>query len=255
MTESIASFRRKVWSHYRAGGRYDLPWRKTRNTYKILVSEMMLQQTQVSRVIPKYRAFLKRFPTAHVLAKAPLSEVLKEWSGLGYNRRAKYLHDAALLLSKQAGIHKATVVALFTQGIPGVGKYTKSAVLAFAFNEPCALLETNVRTAFIHHFFPRKKSVSDAELLPLIEKAAEGQDPRTWNWALMDYGAYLKLNGVRNNAKSKHYTKQTKFKGSLREVRGAVLRAVHAGKSPERIPFPKKKIQTALAALKKEGLL
>jgi A/G-specific adenine glycosylase len=212
---------------------------------------MMLQQTQVPRVTPKYKAFIKRFPTIRALAKAPLSEVLKEWSGLGYNRRAKYLHEAAkqLMLSSRG---RAKIASADLNMLRGVGPYTRNAVRVFAFNEPLVLLETNIRTAFIHHFFPRKKNVTDKELLPLITRAAKGQDPREWHWALMDYGAYLKRTGVRNNQKSAHYVKQSKFEGSLRQIRGAVLRSLTTGGN---LGLRNPNMLKALKSLERDGLV
>jgi A/G-specific adenine glycosylase len=212
----------------------------------------MLQQTQVPRVIGKYKEFLKKFPTVRALAKAPLSDVLKTWSGLGYNRRAKYLHDAAKVV---IGKYKGNFKTALPHPLPGVGPYTKAAVRVFAFNEFDVLIETNIRAAFIHHFFPGKKAVVDKELLPLLKKAAEGQDPRKWHWALMDYGVHLKRSGVRNNSRSKHYTKQSKFEGSLRQVRGAILRELHAGRQPGKLSFPKKSLKSALATLTRDGLI
>ncbi len=227
----LRAFRSTVWRYWKKEGRHDLPWRhptlKLRSgkqdfdPYRILVSEMMLQQTQVPRVIGKYKEFLKAFPTVKALAKAPLSDVLKVWSGLGYNRRAKYLHDAAKKIVEIGNIKKA-----FESPLPGVGPYTRAAVHAFAYNEPLTMIETNIRTAFIHYFFADTLTICDRIILVYAEKAAEGQDPRTWHWALMDYGAHLKRSGVRNNSRSAHYTKQSKFEGSLRQVRGAILRAL-----------------------------
>jgi A/G-specific adenine glycosylase len=259
-SERIRGFRRLVWNYWEKNGRHDLPWRKTTDPYRILVSEMMLQQTQVSRVIEKYKSFVKRFPTVRALAKAPLSEVLKEWSGLGYNRRAKYLHNAAMKLAVHQCVNKAAVAELIT---PGVGEYTRNAVLVFAFNEPRTMLETNIRTAFIHHF-PKRTSdglFSDAELLAVAAKAAKGQDPRKWHWALMDYGAHLKKSGVRNNSRSAHYKKQSKFEGSLREVRGAILRSLHVG-SKTSAPLMNdircrslRRMEEALRGLTRDGLI
>ena len=183
----IRKFRRKVWEYWKKNGRHDLPWRKTKDPYRILVSEVMLQQTQVPRVTEKYKEFLKKFPTVRALAKAPLSDVLKVWSGLGYNRRAKYLHDAAKQIVEVGNIKKA-----LAHPLPGVGPYTRAAVLVFAFNEPDVLIETNIRGAYIHHFFPMRRSVSDTEISTLLSKVGAGEDPREWHWALMDYGAYLK---------------------------------------------------------------
>ncbi len=184
----------------------------------------MLQQTQVSRALSKYKEFLRSFPTVRALAHAPLQDVLKIWSGLGYNRRAKFLYEAAKKVTTQyKGRFPKEYSALRT--LPGVGDYTAKAVRVFAFNEPETLIETNVRTVFIHTFFPTRK-ISDTSVLKLARIAAEGQDPRRWHSALMDYGAHLKQSGVRINSRSKHYVKQSKFEGSLRQVRGAILKAV-----------------------------
>jgi A/G-specific adenine glycosylase len=262
--DAIARFRSDVWKYYRAHGRHDLPWRHTKDPYRIMVSEVMLQQTQVPRVLEKYQEFLKAFPDVHALARSSLSDVLKVWSGMGYNRRGKYLRDAAIAIVKQ---YKGNVPrdATSMRALPGIGPYTASAVLIFAYNTPDTLIETNVRTAFIHAFFndpeanpqgrslvkipglkhsksyPQKlprtdlgKKVSDRELLPLIAQAAEGQDPRTWHWALMDYGSHLKKLHKNPSRRSAHYTKQSKFEGSLRQVRGAILRELHKGAQAEK---------------------
>lgn len=271
-SSAIAAFRSAVWSHYRAHGRHALPWRKTRDPYKILVSEMMLQQTQVERVVPKYRSFLKEFPTVQALAKAPLLRVLKEWSGLGYNRRAKYLRDTAIQIIKT---YDSMVPREYEslRALTGVGEYTACAVRVFAWNEPDTLIETNIRTALIHHFFQKYKGrsslkVKDADVMPVATKAAEGEDPRLWHWALMDYGSYLKRSGVKNNARSAHYAKQRAFKGSLREVRGAILKAVaeghllhllQSGRPAEgallRLPFSEQMLWRALESLVRDGLI
>jgi len=178
----------------------------------------MLQQTQVDRVIPFYTNFLKQFPTARALAKAPLSRVLLAWQGLGYNRRGKYLHEAAKILAKEG----------FTgQKLPGVGPYTRGAVLAFAFNKPEVFIETNIRTVFFHHF-NFKKQMSDTELLPLVAESLRRSQmaPRDFYAAMMDYGSYLKKQGIKLNAQSKHYAKQSKFEGSVRQKRAAKLRTL-----------------------------
>ncbi len=211
---------------YKKESRSHLPWRQTRDPYKILVSEIMLQQTQVERVVPFYTNFIKQFPTPAALARVPLSKVLKAWQGLGYNRRAKFLHEAAKMLSSNA--------KEFLESLPGVGHYTASAVAASAFNSPEVFIETNIRTVFTYYFFSKKivrttlatKKIYDKELLPLIEKALKKSkmQPRDFYAALMDYGAHLKASGVKLNARSKHYTKQSKFEGSSRQLRGAILR-------------------------------
>ena len=226
---SYTSFRSLVWKFYKEHGRHELPWRKTHDPYKILVSEIMLQQTQVDRVIPFYKNFLKRFPSVYVLAKAPLSEVLIAWQGLGYNRRAKMLHLAAKeVVQKYKGKFPKTVEKL--ESLPGIGPYTARAVAAFAHNQDVTLIETNVRTVVTHHFFDDKKQVDDTEILAVLAKVkpkfTSEKGSREWNAALMDYGSYLKRSGVRINSKSKTYTKQSKFTGSDREARGAILRAL-----------------------------
>jgi A/G-specific adenine glycosylase len=203
----------------------------------------MLQQTQVDRVIPKFNAFIKQFPTAKKLAAAPLSEVLKLWSGLGYNRRAKYLWEAA----KQWGIAPL-------EDLPGVGPYTANAVRAFAYNEPVIMIETNIRAVYLHHVFPNSFHVSDSKLLPYMV-LPRGIAPREWYAALMDYGSYLKKAYPNPSRKSKHHAVQKKFKGSDREVRGAVLKARLARASLKKLPFTQSRITRAVAALKKEGLI
>ena len=260
-SKKISEFRRTVWKYYNENGRHDLPWRKTKDPYRILVSEVMLQQTQVARVLEKYKQFLKRFPTVRALAKASLADVLKIWSGLGYNRRAKYLHDTAkqLMLFSRGRVFIASDEL---QKLPGIGPYTAAAIRVFAFNEPGILIETNIRAAFIHHFHSnvlQNVRISDVEIIPPATLAAEGQDPREWHWALMDYGAHLKRSGVRNNSRSAHYTKQSKFEGSLRQVRGEILRELHKGPvNPMRsdlIGFGKEKVKKALVGLKRDGLI
>lgn len=216
---------------------------------------MMLQQTQVLRVIPKYASFIKKFPSAKVLSKAPLSEVLKEWSGLGYNRRAKYLHEMARVVTEEHGGRFPKEYPSL-RALPGVGQYTANAVRVFAYNEPEVLVETNVRTAVIHHFFSGTRTVDDFEVEKIAAAAATQQDPRRWHSALFDYGAHLKASGVRNNSRSKHYTKQSRFKGSLREVRGAILRTLHNG--PSSLPHVGVTIshmRKALEGLERDGLI
>ena len=210
--KDIRAFRKTVWSFWKKEGRHDLPWRQTTDAYKILVSEVMLQQTQVPRVIEKYKEFLGLFPTVHVLSHARLSEVLRAWSGLGYNRRGKYLHDAAKVIANEfdGSVHDATA----DKKLPGMGPYTRAAVRVFAFNEPHTLLETNIRAVYIHHFHSsilQNAVIADKELVPIMEAAAQNQDPREWHWALMDYGTHLKKLHKNPARKSAHYLKQSKF--------------------------------------------
>lgn len=183
----------------------------------------MLQQTQVERVIPKFSAFLNRFPTISSLAQAHQKEVLTLWQGLGYNRRAVCLHKCAqVVYHDSAGIFPENREELLK--LPGVGPYTASALGAFAFNQPVSLIETNVRAVFIYHFFAEQEKVSDTELLPLIEKELLKTNPRLWYSALMDYGSFLKRTFPNPSKKSKHHAVQSKFAGSLRQARGEIIR-------------------------------
>lgn len=189
-----------VWAYYRTHSRYDLPWRQPDatgqfNPYHILVSEVMLQQTQVSRVVPKYYDFIATFPDPKTLAEATLAEVLAVWSGLGYNRRAKFLWQSAVQLHTEAtDIFPHEVDAL--ERLPGIGYNTAGAIAAYAFNKPVVFVETNIRTVIIHHFFADQTQVTDKQLVPILQAALEDlpkdQTPRTWYWALMDYGTHLK---------------------------------------------------------------
>ena len=168
-------------------------------------------------MIPFYRNFLKRFPTVKSLAEAPLPEVLRAWQGLGYNRRAKMLHEAAKAIVVR---HSARIPHGYAEvrNLPGVGEYTAKAVRTFAFNEPEVMIETNIRAIFIHHFFGDKEGVSDAELFPLIEATLDRKNPRVWYAALMDYGTHLKQTLPNPSRKRAHHLKQKPFKGSDREI-------------------------------------
>ncbi len=224
-SRQIKKLQTTVYRHYDQQGRHDLPWRQGITAYKIMVSEIMLQQTQVDRVVPKFKSFLKKFPTIKKLADAPLVEVLTQWSGLGYNRRGRFLHEAAKAIIRD---HKGKIPSdpILLGLLPGIGKYTARAVAVQAFNKPYAMIETNIRRVYIHHFFTDSAIVSDVELMPLIEKTFDTKNPRQWVWALMDYGSYLPKIVKNPNRKSSHYAKQSKFKGSIREVRGAILKTL-----------------------------
>lgn len=227
---AIRVFRAAVWRHYKESGRHDLPWRKTRDPYRILVSEVMLQQTQVPRVREKYTEFLRAFPNVRALANAPLSDVLCVWSGLGYNRRAKYLRDAAKIITRDYG-GKIPQDFSALRALPGIGPYTAAAIRAFAFNEPDVLIETNIRAALIYAFFSQATNVYDREFLWLLKELNNEQEPREWNWALMDWGAHIKKLHGNPSRLSKHYVRQSKFEGSLRQARGAILRSLTADKN------------------------
>ena len=215
-------FRAIVLDHYREQGR-DLPWRKTYDPYKILVSEVMLQQTQTARVIPKYSSFLSLFPNLKALAGAPLEAVLTTWQGLGYNRRALALHRAAQTVwSEHQGRLPRGVSEL--ERLPGIGPATAAAVCVFAYGQPLVFIETNIRSAYLYHFFPECSAVPDADILPLIEATLDRDNPRDWYYALMDYGAWLKRTQPNPSRRSRHHATQAPFEGSRRQLRAQVLR-------------------------------
>lgn len=218
--------------HYR-----DFPWRRTRDPYHVLVSEVMLQQTQVTRVVSYYEEWIEAFPTLEALSAAPLEVVLQRWRGLGYNRRAIALKRAAEWLARshieagESGEARVPSDEVALLALPGVGPATAAAVRAFAFGEPAAYLETNVRTVVLHEFMSDRDDVPDREVAPLVAAAAVraqaiGVDPRTWNYALLDYGAYLKKTLPNPSRRSAHHQRQSRFEGSKRQRRAALLRAV-----------------------------
>lgn len=236
----------------------DMPWRADTRPYYVLVSELMLQQTQVSRVVPKFLAFIERFPDEQALASANLSEVLQLWQGLGYNRRAKFLHEAARKIVREFGGvfpgDEADILAL-----PGVGKNTAGAILVYAFNQPSVYVETNVRTVYIHHFFADDFAVDDKQISSLVEATIDRENPRLFYQNIMDYGSWLKSQGVRNNAQSRHYKKQSPLKGSVREVRGQIVRELASQQATEsqlrRTLHADERFAVALEGLVRDGLV
>lgn len=223
---NIQEFQDVVWEYYRVHGRTHLPWRQDPSPYHVLVSELMLQQTQVERVIPKFNEFLKTFPTIESLAQAPLADVLIAWQGLGYNRRAKFLHEAAKGIVRH-GSFPDTKEELIQ--LPGVGPNTAAAILTYAFNHVCIFVETNIRTVYFHHFFSDQTDVADRQLLALVEQTVDKHNPREWFAALMDYGTYLKQQGKGHISTSRHYVKQSTFQGSARQLRGLIVRELAKG--------------------------
>jgi A/G-specific adenine glycosylase len=218
----VRAFQRNIYAYYAEHGR-DLPWRATSNPYHILVSEIMLQQTQVQRVTEKYEQFIGAFPDFRSLADAPLQDILRVWHGLGYNRRALALKKIAQkVVTDFDGVLPSDPKTLAT--FPGIGKATAGAVCAFAYNQPIAFVETNIRTVFIHFFFRDRDRVSDTEILQLVKQTIDTANPRTWYYALMDYGVMLKQTDRDLNKRSAHYKRQTPFHGSNRQLRGKILR-------------------------------
>ena len=213
-----------IWGFYRANRR-SFAWRNTDNPYSVVVSEIMLQQTQTHRVIAKYEEFVATFPTFQVLAAAPLRDVLLVWQGLGYYRRARYLHQIAqIVVDDYDGILPNDTQLLET--FPGIGSATAASICAFAFNRPTPFIETNIRTVFIHSFFSDKEGVSDKEIMPLVAATMDKENAREWYYALMDYGVWLKAEHGNASRKSAHYAKQSKFEGSDRQIRAKILKLI-----------------------------
>ena len=211
-----------IMSYYKKHKR-PFAWRDNDNPYFVFVSEVMLQQTQTSRVIDKYAHFVRVFPTWQALADAPLVAVLQAWQGLGYNRRGKWLQQSAqMVVTEFGGILPHEPIHLIK--LPGIGPATAASVSAFAYNQPTIFIETNIRAVFIHFFFSGRDDVHDSEIFPLIEQTLDRDEPRQWYYALMDYGVMLKKQLVNPSRKSKHHTKQSKFEGSDRQIRGLIVR-------------------------------
>ena len=224
--EAVAAFRETVWRFYKEHGR-SLPWRETRDPYRVLVSEFMLQQTQVSRVLPKYLTFVERFPGISALAAAPLDRILVVWSGLGYNRRALWLKRIADTTAREgAGRLPRTLAGL--RALPGVGPATAAAVAAFAYGEAHPFVETNIRTVIAHHFSCAADGgdamLPEKDIAALVEATLDRDDPRNWYYALMDYGSALKRQGIGGGGRSPG--RREPYAGSRRALRSAVLRVL-----------------------------
>ena len=218
--------------HYR-----ELPWRNVDDAYEVLVSEVMLQQTQVARVLRYWPRFLEAFPTIDALAAASTADVLALWQGLGYNRRALALKRTADKCSAHhAGRLPETAEELAK--LPGIGPATAAGIVAFAYNRPSCYIETNVRSVFLHELFPEREDVRDRELEPFVRDAAgcafDDASPREWYYALLDYGAYLKSQVANPSRRSAHYSRQSTFEGSHRQKRSFVLKRVMA--CPDGLP-------------------
>ena len=222
------------------------PWRRTRDPYRVLVSEVMLQQTQASRVVMPYRAFLRRFPSIRALAGAPRRDVLVAWDGLGYNRRAVALSEAArMLVREHGGTVPRDTAAL--QRLPGVGAYTAAAVASIAFAEPVAAIDTNVRRIVSRALLGEEAhAIAPARVRELADGWLDRDDPGAWNQALMDLGREICRPHPRCETCPLVYAcrfastaatprpaprRQGAFEGSLRQVRGAVVRALRARRS------------------------
>jgi A/G-specific adenine glycosylase len=256
---TAAAFRKIVLGHFRKHGRHDLPWRTRHDPYAVLVSEIMLQQTQVPRVIPKFRAFLRAFPGVRALARAKTSMLLRAWQGLGYNRRALMLQRCAAAVVAD---HGGTLPRDFDHlvALPGIGPYTAGAVMAFAYDARHPVIETNIRRVYLHHFFPGERSVPDVAILKLVERdLRKVPSPRQWYAALMDYGTHLAATVPNPNRRARAYSRQSRFSGSTRQLRGAVLRLLveHGAMAPARLTRLTADARTpaVLARLVDEGMV
>ncbi len=248
-----------IWSFYRSEGR-DFPWRATDNPYEILLSELMLQQTQTERVLPKYRLFLSLWPTFRAMAESSLSELLSAWRGLGYNRRALALRTIAQRSESFGWTLPADYETLLT--FPMIGPATAAALMAFSYRKPAIYLETNIRRVLIHQFHPGEERIPDSVLREELKELLEfQQDVKHWYYALMDYGVHLKRVLVNPNRRSAHYSRQARFEGSNRQIRGLLLVAFTEQGSLdfeslcERIAFPRERIEQCLTALIREGFV
>lgn len=287
--KNISEFKQIIWDYYSKNKR-EFPWREITDPYKIFISEVMLQQTQTHRVVPKYEAFIQEFPDFPTLAQAPFSQVLNLWSGLGYNRRAMYLQKSAQLIV-QTFNNKLPADPEVLITLSGIGAATAASISVFAFNTPLAFIETNIRRVFIHFFYnqiiqnrhPGKRSASridsghspsagsgrcqndeqkvhDKDLLKLVEQTLDHANPREWYYALMDYGAALPKTIKNPNIKSAHYVKQSKFEGSIRQVRGQILRVLLdykqlTPKQLKQLVKADKRFEQAFEQLRKERFL
>jgi A/G-specific adenine glycosylase len=223
-TLNYSEFRKIVYSNYENQGR-TFPWRTDTRPWGVLVSEFMLQQTQTERVIPYWERWMSLWPAPRALAEASMEEALREWSGLGYNRRGRFLKNCAEIIVKDHGGRVPETPETLLP-LPGIGSYTSGAIACFAYNYPAVFIETNIRAVVIHFFFNDRKDVRDEEIIPILESALDRENPRKWYWALMDYGAALKKLTVNPNRRSAHYARQSPFEGSFRQMRGMVVKSL-----------------------------
>jgi A/G-specific adenine glycosylase len=256
---TIDQFKKTVYAYYEKEGR-TFPWRTDTRPWGIMVSEFMLQQTQTDRVIPYWEHWMKKWPEPAGLAAAGMDEALREWSGLGYNRRCRFLKDCARYITQHHdGRVPETPYKLLD--LPGIGQYTAGAIACFAYNYPSAFIETNIRSAFIHCFFGDKTGVHDREIFPLLKETLDRENPRLWYWALMDYGVFLKRTAENPGRRSAGYAQQGKFEGSFRQLRGTVIRSLsgsgrgNAGEIEVRTGIKMEDLLEVLEVLKKDSLV
>jgi A/G-specific adenine glycosylase len=237
-----------------------MPWRDRPEPYWVFVSEMMLQQTQVTRVLTKFAPFVERFPSFEELAAGAFSDVLSQWSGLGYNRRARFMHRSAKeIVETHDGELPRDTDRL--RELPGIGPNTAGSIAAFAYNEPVVFIETNIRRVFLHFFFPEEDRVHDRRIFPLIAATLDRDNPRRWYWALMDYGVALSRVTENPNRRSQHYNRQKPFAGSDRQLRGRILKvltergSLSAAEIPQATGFDQTRFEVVITQLESEGFV
>jgi A/G-specific adenine glycosylase len=215
-------FQKMIWDFY-AKNKREMPWRHTSNDYYVLLSEIMLQQTQVPRVMTKFAEFIEVLPNFKALATSPLQTLLGVWQGMGYNRRALYLQKTAQIIVNE---HNNTVPRnpSILETFPGIGKATAASIVVYTYNLPFVFIETNIRRIYIHHFFHDEQDIDDKQLYPLVAATMDMENPRDWYYALMDYGSQLPKQVVNPNRRSKHYVVQSPLEGSDRQIRGLLLK-------------------------------
>lgn len=248
-----------IWDFYKKNKR-DFAWRQTTDPYHIVVSEIMLQQTQTGRVVTKYQEFIAVFPDFKSLAKAERVDVLKQWVGLGYNRRGVALHEIAKKIELEFNEQLPDCPEIL-QTFKGLGPATAASIVAFAFNKPTVFIETNIRAVFLHSFYQKETEIHDKMLLPLIEMTVCKKNPREWYYALMDYGVYLKKLHKNPSRKSKHHSTQSQFEGSDRQIRGAIIKLLTQKKRcsldalKKELAFEPARIEKQCNKLTKEGMV
>jgi A/G-specific adenine glycosylase len=223
----LETFKAAVYAFYHAQGRHHFPWRIQHDPYSVLVSEIMLQQTQTYRVEPKFALFMQEFPNVHVLAEASLRDVLSMWQGLGYNRRGKALWQNAQRIVHEFDGHVPSCTQTL-QTFASIGPNTACSIVAFAYNKPVVFIETNIRAVYLHSFFKEQENIKDSQLMPYIEATLDHANPREWYYALMDYGVYLKKMAANPSRKSAHHAVQSTFQGSDRQIRGRIIKLMVA---------------------------
>jgi len=256
--EVIKAFQDFIYSFYNRKKR-DFPFRENITPYKVVVSEIMLQQTQTNRVAEKFVEFIKKFPDFKSLAQASIEELLSTWQGLGYNRRAIALKKIAERIMSEFNGNVPKDLNLLTS-LPQIGHNTASSILSFAYNIPTYFIETNIRRVYIYFFFSGKSQIDDKEIMEIVKISVDKNNPRDWYYALMDFGTMLKKKHPELNKRSAHYRKQSKFDGSTRQVRGKILKLLlekplSTKKIVNKINYEEKKVLEILNTLKKEGFI